>query len=80
MVAILKYTQRILLSLKRPVFKRNYFTEILPKPNNQENGNTQLRPGPVSHIGKEKHPTPAPSCGIREITNSSLLISPDGVN
>lgn len=66
MVAILKYTQRILLSLTRPVFRRNYFTEFLLKLNNLENENSQQRPGPLSHTGKEKYPTPVPSCGIRD--------------
>ena len=53
MVVILKYTQRILLSLTRPVFRRNYLTEILSKLNNLENENTQLRPGPLSQTGKK---------------------------
>ena len=53
MVVILKYTQRILLFLTRPVFRRNYFTEILSKLNNPENENTQLRPGPLSQTGKK---------------------------
>lgn len=66
MVAILKYTQRILLSLTSPVFSRNYFTEIFLKLNNLENENTQLSPGPLSHTEKEKYPTPVPSCGIRD--------------